>query len=542
MFVQTFNVEKIFTTNTIAGASELSNYYRPLTTLSFAWDYVFWGVHVFGFHLSSTLVHLAAGILLYYLLQQLYFSKKISFWISLLFLIHPIQTEAVTYINSRGDSLYSFFGLGSLLCLILLFKNTSVHFSIYNLKISMHSWVFALAAPILYVASILSKEIGIAVLGLHGLILAYLYLNSKKKNIFTFIKSNYLLLGVFCANAVLAGVYLFLRATSLNFNNSFDFYNDQSLYSESILVRLLTFAKIIFIYLRILIAPFPLHMERTTAVLSSPVNPWLPLFILLSGSLIFLAIKEYKLKHTAYIFFGLGWFSIMLLPVSGIIAINGLLYEHWLYLPLVGFFITLYGILKLFLNKKTFGYLPKLLLSIAIIYSLLTIRQNYLWGDRVRFYTYLLEHTSSARIHNNLAMALAENQQYDEAIKEYLLALDYGIPYPNIYHNLGNTYAEQKKFKEAESAYLKAIELDPYFFYSYNNLINLYSLQKKYDNALEIADRAEKKFSAVKYALMQLELLKLNQNKLQFEQKKNAFITQYNSDEAAVKALTKAAY
>jgi hypothetical protein len=459
-----------------------------------------------------------------------------------LFLLHPIQTEAVTYINSRGDSLYTFFGLASLLSLVLFFKNKSLNFSIYNIKVTIPSWIFATASPILYIFSILSKEIGIAVLGLHGLMCVYLYLHSNKKNIFTFIKTNYLLLSVLGANTIFAGVYLFLRATSLNFNNSFDFYNDQSLYPESIVVRLLTFTKIIFIYVRLLIAPFPLHMERTTTIVTSLFNTWTLLFILLVASLIFLAIKEYKQKQTTYIFFGLGWFSIMLLPVSGIIAINGLLYEHWLYLPLVGFFITLYGILKLFLNKKTLSYLPKLLLCIAIIYAVLTVRQNYLWGDRVRFYTYLLEHTSSARIHNNLAMALAENQQYDEAIKEYLLALDHGIPYPNIYHNLGNTYAEQKKFKEAESAYLKAIELDPYFFYSYNNLINLYSLQKKYERALEIADIAEKKFSVVKYALIQLELLKLNQNKLQFEQKKNAFITQYNSDEAAVTALTKVAY
>jgi tetratricopeptide (TPR) repeat protein len=541
-YVQNFNVGKIFTTNTIAGANEVSNYYRPLTTLSFAWDYVFWGIHVFGYHLNSTLIHIAAGIVLYYLLQQLYFSKKLSFWISLLFLLNPIQTEAVTYVNSRGDSLYTFFGLTSLLCLVLFYKQIQLKFSIYNLKITIPHWVLAVATPILYVLSILSKEIGIAVLGLHGLVSIYLYCYSHKKNIFSFIRSNYSLVSVVSINAVLAGVYLYLRATSLNFNNSFDFYKDNSIYSESLIVRLLTFTKIIFIYLRLLIIPFPLHMERTTTILPSLINPWTIAFFVLVGILIFLGRKEYQKKKTLFIFFGTAWFSIMLLPVSGIIAINGLLYEHWLYLPLVGFFITVYGVLKLFSSKKILAYLPKILIAVAIIYSMLTIRQNYLWGDRVRFYKYLLQHTSSARIHNNLAMALAESEQYDEAIKEYKLALEYGIPYPNIYHNIGNTYAQQKKYSEAEIAYLKAIELDSNFFYSYNNLINLYSIQKKFDRALEISEIAEKKFSSVNCAIIQLDLLKQTQNKTQFEQRKNAFITKYGSNQNAVSVLTKLTY
>ena len=55
-------------------------------------------------------------------------------------------------------------------------------------------------------------------------------------------------------------------------------------------------------------------------------------------------------------------------------------------------------------------------------------------------------------------MALADKQQFEEAIKEYKLALEYGIQYPNIYHNLGNTYAELKEYNQAESYFLKAIE------------------------------------------------------------------------------------
>ena len=70
-YVKQFVVSKLWTENTIAGAGQTSTYYRPLTTFSFAVDHAIWGLNPFGFHLTNTLLHMGAGILLSALLALL---------------------------------------------------------------------------------------------------------------------------------------------------------------------------------------------------------------------------------------------------------------------------------------------------------------------------------------------------------------------------------------------------------------------------------------------------------------------------------------
>ena len=109
-----------FTSNTIAGAGFVSGYYRPLTTLSFALDVRFFGLHPFPFHTVNSLMHATSGGLLFLVLMSLFSyvgSKRrivFSFILSVIFLVHPAQVESVANISSRGDSLNTIFGLASL--------------------------------------------------------------------------------------------------------------------------------------------------------------------------------------------------------------------------------------------------------------------------------------------------------------------------------------------------------------------------------------------------------------------------------------------
>lgn len=257
-YVRTFNVNKIFTTNTVDGAGELSNYYRPLTTLSFALDYQFWQLNPFGYHLINTFLHTASGLFLYVLLKKLKFSSKLSFLTALIFLIHPLQTEAVTYVNSRGDSLFSFFLFISLLLHTQLYEKKNKKYSLYQYTFTISNVYVLIAVVLTFVASVLSKEIALAGLGLHGLLIIRYFLIGieDKKYFFTkpllFIKHNWLSFTSFICNCTATLFYLFLRSNVLNFQNTFNFYDDTSLYSENIFVRLLTFFKIIFIYIKLL--------------------------------------------------------------------------------------------------------------------------------------------------------------------------------------------------------------------------------------------------------------------------------------------------
>jgi hypothetical protein len=380
-------------------------------------------------------------------------------------------------------------------------------------------------------ASILSKEIALAGLGLHGLVLFRYYLiNSISiKKYFR----NYLgQIISFILNLSTVGVYLFLRSTILNFSNSFNFYDDLSVYSENISVRLFTFLKIIFIYIKLFFVPYPLHMERNTTIITTSANIWLVAFILLSLLLGYLSYQQWKKDKQTTILFGWAWAACMLIPVSGIIAINGLLYEHWLYLPLIGFFILLYGCIELLaldlLHKNWTKYL---FLTVISIFCILTIRQNYFWSTPITLYTHLLKYTDSARIHNNLAMSYSDVNQYEDALTHYQFALEYGQPYPQIYHNMGNTYVAIQDYTAAEKSFKKALELDPSFYHTYINLINLYISQNKFDSAFEVAHLAQTNYpDEVTYQIVELDTLRKAQNKTGFELKKKELLTKYSTN------------
>src|SRR6202011_4506018 len=107
-----------------------SPHYRPLQNISFIGDYFFWNTDEFGFHLTNVLLHALSGILLYFLVRQLFASfffsrlpvgvrdheqtrmpwiSKGAFLVSVLWVVHPVHSAAVDYISGRADSLAFFF-------------------------------------------------------------------------------------------------------------------------------------------------------------------------------------------------------------------------------------------------------------------------------------------------------------------------------------------------------------------------------------------------------------------------------------------------
>ncbi len=488
-FVQNFAITKIFTTSTTAGSGIDSDYYRPLTTLSFALETNLWGLHPFPFHLTNTFLHIASGIFIFLILLRLHLHKNTAFWISLFFLIHPLQTEAVTYINSRGDSLYTFFGLLSVLSFLEIYSHKKRAVSLYNLSLSFSRFFFAVITVVLYICTILSKEIGIAVIGIYILVAGFKFYSQNKLTIFSFLRQNYISVLAIIGCSTVVVTYFTLRATVLNFSNTFNLYNDGSLYSESLLVRILTFTKVIWIYISLILFPYPLHMERSTKIVTQVVSFWPLLTVLVLCLLFYLMLVEYKKNKKLYISFGSLWFFGMLIPVSGIIPINGILYEHWLYLPIVGFFILIYGIYQLafssFSSSSRTTFLFYACCTIAVVYSVLTIRQNYFWSTPIRLYEYLLRYTQSARIYNNLGMAYSNKRQQDKAIAMYQKSLQLNKNYPQTFHNLANLYRDTNQPQLAIENYEQALALQPNFYFSYPSLIYLLIETEDYPKAAQ---------------------------------------------------------
>lgn len=493
--VLTFDTQKLLTTSITDGAGILSNYYRPVLALSFAIDHAVWGLRPFGFHLTNTVLHAFSGVLLFLLFREIWpalagdLEKKsryrtfFSWLVALLFVVHPIQTESVTYMNSRGDSLYTFWLLIGLLGFAFSFRSTVPNLKLVSISVRITRSALLGFSLLAYLLSIFSKEIGLAGAGLFWLIgLAFLLRDSIQQKLKLYQRWQHITLLALVAN--MAFLYLWLRSTVLNFNSSFDFYDGQGVYAQSLVVRLLTFSKILWIYLRLLLVPFPLHMERTVELVTSFMSPWPWLALGFGVTVLWLSLQEWQRTKSIMILFGAGWFAIMLAPTSGIIPINGLLYEHWLYLPMVGFWLI---ILRLYLWVKELlpqkcqvraqNRVPWFFMMYLSFLIILAWRQNYLWGDHVRFYTHTLKYAETARLHNNLAMAYSDLGQNNQAMAHYQKALGLA-EYPQTHYNIANIYLNEQQLEASISHLLRSIELAPSFGFARNRLaLNLLALE-----------------------------------------------------------------
>lgn len=280
----------------------------------------------------------------------------------------------------------------------------------------------------------------------------------------------------------------------MNFQNTLNFYNDTSLYATNLFVRLLTFLSILPTYMRLLFFPDILYIDRTADVVTSIININVIVSIVAIATLLLFCVKL-RTKHPIFLFCFL-WFFITMIPVSGIIPINGIIYEHFLYLPSVGIFLALSYLLYLAFERiKSPIFLSSLLLItflLSLVFTIRTISRNSEWRDPITFYTQTIKHNPvSARLHNNLAMALADEGRNTEAIKEYKAAIQLTDVYPQTHYNLANSYLTLNILDEAEKEYHASLKIDPTFYRSYVSLTNLYKTTNQKEKLEKLIQQLE---------------------------------------------------
>lgn len=466
-FVRNFEFGKFFSENIIAGAGFQSNYWRPVLLTVFSLEYHLWQDFAPLYHVVNTLLHIAAGILLFRILQQIFQSRWPGFLTAIVFLIHPVQTEAVTYANSLGDSLSVFFMFAG----VLLFLR------------GRRLWPL-----LMYALALMSKETAIIMPGLLGLAV---FFNSKNQAD-SFGERLRAVGRAVWPYLAMAGVYILLRATVLNFGSTFNLYNEQNLFTGNMTVRILTFFRILTVYLGLLFWPTGLHMERTVGIAT---NFFGSPDVLLGGSVAagLLVLAVWGLKRFPAVSFGVFWFFGSLLPTSNIVVpINGLLYEHWLYVPMIGFFLALvWAGIEL---GRRFGIQKPLtvLFAIWVIFlGGLAIRRNTDWHDPIRFYNQILTYNqTSYRIYNNLGMAYADAGRREDAETNYKKAIALDSEVAVAYHNLGNSRRDNGDWKQAASYYEQALSRDPRFVFSSTALAQLYLGENKHKEARDVLEKS----------------------------------------------------
>lgn len=442
-----------FSENLIAGAGLLSNYWRPALLLVFSAGWHLWGNWPAGYHFINISLHIANAILLFLILDYLFKNRWLAFLTSSVFLIHPLQTEAITPATGTADPLWVFFAF---LGIIFYLK-----FRISDRDPSCSGYYFL--SLIMYVLALMSKEIAIVMPAL--IFVSDFFFEPKDEK--TPFKEKLKKAGkTIWPFLILAGFYILLRATVLNFKNTFNFYDGgNSIFASHFYIRLLTFFKIFNVYFGLLFWPHNLHMERSVEIATSFFSPNVIFGFVLFLGLLILAFTQFK--RLPILSFGILWFFIGLAPVSNILVpINNLLYEHWLYLPLIGIFLILVwlGIVM----AREFHY-QKIFLGIFIIFLIflgyLTISRNRDWRDPITFYNQTLRYApNSYRVINNLGKTYAETADYQK-YREARQGLEDYLKYSGVKVNtlllLAQIAVAEKDFRGALNYLEKALTIEP---------------------------------------------------------------------------------
>jgi hypothetical protein len=472
-------------------ARSQGNFYRPLLTLSFMLDYKLWGEAATGaktanqlvadgaaggFHFTNMVMHIGVALLVFFLVRSVFGKETLALAVSLLFVAHPIHTQAVTYVSGRGDMLTNLFLLSSFL---MYWRVSGADAESDSRQHRAQDAVCVAGAIVCYIAALLSKESAII---LPFLVLACALVFRERRNRKTLV----IIIGLFICMVV----YAVLRETSLKFGVS---TTDPLPFGE----RLLKGAQAFATYVRLLFVPVGLHMERGV----EEVAPLAVIFTIacFAGACLFVWKRW---RENPAIAFALLWFLIAWLPVSGIYPLNAAIAEHWLYLPSIGFIALVVGSLDQFLTSERIRLSQRQLRrlsvgALAIIllcFTGLTIRRNTDWHDNISLFTSTLEYApNSSRVHYNLAVAYQGQDENDKALKEFLetVRLDPGNAY--VWLDLAAIYAGKRQMREAAQSYMEAISRkpnDPEITEAYINLGKMYYDVGQREQAVQLWQKA----------------------------------------------------
>jgi protein O-mannosyl-transferase len=477
LFIKDFHYWPLwFTQNLLAGSYLNSNYWRPLLLAVFAIEWHWWHNWVYGWHAVSVSVHILAAVTLYFLLNRLFANNLLALLTALIFVAHPVHNEAVVYVNSLGDSLATFILLSSLLLYTRFRQSQKPAWD------SNPYW----ASLLLYLLAMLSKETGFVLVGL--LPLTDFLLLSKAKSLGGRLKQTAAAVWPFI---VLGLIYLFLRGTVLNFNNTFNFYDANNAFTTHPGIRIMTFFKAMTQYTGFLFSPYQLRVERHL--------PWAQSFFewdVMTGGLIIAILFAVAFKYwrsTPLISFGVGWFFIAITPASNVLVpINAVLYEHFLYAPMIGIaLITIHLGLQAARKRQMAPVLLIIFAVILMLFCAVNIRRNLDWRTSTGFYEKLAAlQPDDYRVINNLGMEYANKGFHDKALSAYLKAIALEPQNPVAYHNVAGTYRDTGRIQLALKNFQKAVTLNPDFIFSYRSLADLYCRLGQYaqcrENLLQI--------------------------------------------------------
>jgi len=445
-----------------------------LTFLSFAVNYHFGGYNPFGYHLVNLLLHIAVTFLLYVFIRQIFRSpymrdKELSRWgtsvalfSSLLYMSHPMQTQAVTYIWSRTEILSAFLGLLSL----------TTYMAGRNRKKSL---LIFLSVMLFVVAVFARGNMVVWPLLISLLEVSFYGLNLNK---IRWLFRHHALRMCALSGSLLLALLFFIRQVA--------FWNLRWFLTEPIYSRweyLLTQLRVVIMYIRLAFIPYPQNLDYFFLPSRSLFDPKTFLSFLAIVIVLVLSTRLFLRRRLAA--FGIFWFFISLIPVSTILVLSVVISESRLYFPLVGF--------CLFVTVTVFRLIPRprlrkcFLIALIIIFGLLTVKRNELWRSSIA----LWEDTASkspqhGRVNTILSMLYIQEGRLQEAAELLERTITLYPTYVRAYNNLGVVYMQAGADDKAVALFEKILEMDSEYLFAYLNLGRLYLAKKAYWNSKHI--------------------------------------------------------
>ncbi len=489
------NIKHIFSSTSL-------NSYNPLVILSFAIEYHFTRLNPKVFHSVNIILHILNTLLVFFLFYKLSKNYLIAVITALLFSIHPMHTEAVAWITSRKEVLYSFFYLGSLITYLFYRESKS---EAGNLK-------YYVTSVLLFILSILSKPVAVT---LTPVLILIDYLLDGKFSLKQ-IKNKIPFIIISIVFSVIT-YFTFSKATAVG--SAYNAFNSVLVFFYSNMF-----------YLQKLILPFGL----------SPVYPissdsTLPLLYYLSPVLIIaLSLILYKyFRNNKYVIFGFLFFIVTILPVTQLIPVKNtsVVFDRFTYIPYLGFFFVIGFYFNEIYNRKvlkTENARPvSILIGLAVIimFSYLSnVRAGVwnndetLWTDAIEKYpespigynnrgdyyyrmkdynksiadynTAIKIDSNNTDFYNNRGMSYRDRGEYSQALRDFSKAIEKNDRNSSAYNNLGILFTYKNEVPNADLNFKKALEINPDYADVYGNTGNLLFTQQKFDSAIISYDKA----------------------------------------------------
>lgn len=441
--------------------------YRPLTTLSFAVQNAFSGLHPAAFHSANIFLHALVALSVWVLALALGNTAPAAAIASALFALMPIHSEAVIWSVGRAELLAA---LGFAVCVLGLLRDAQ----------EPSPRALALAALALLLG-LFAKENTITVLAAPFLIA----LSSQRPSPWAPLARGALTLSL----AVFA--YLAIRALAdgpfLPADSAGNVL-DNPLQTLSPLGRSGGALAVLGRYLGLVVWPAPLSIDYSFNALGISkgfvANAW----TLVGASALGLgSALAWRFRATPALLLGLGLAVASYSIVSNsVVQIGTIMGERLFYLPTLGLCLAAAPALG-FLVERYGKPAIATLTGIAIVWTGVNIDRTRDWGSHVTLYSQTAAAVpQSARAHMEMGAALGHANRSGEAIQAFERALRIKPDYAVAAYNMGNMLARAQRFEEAKRAFRRAVEAKPELDRAWNNLIVAHEVLGDFKGALAV--------------------------------------------------------